>query len=147
VTPNLLWPPNHKLIPVQVTATATDICGAVSTKIKSITSNQSRNGKGSGHTSSDWKITGDLTANIRAERTGKDKGGRIYTITVEATDEAGNTTDTNLFVTVPHDQRGGGSPTNTPSGPPSTNPGNGGDNGHNGNGNGNGNGHGHGKNK
>ena len=144
VTPNVLWPPNHKLIPVQVTATATDVCGTVSTMIKSITSNQSPNGKGSGHTSRDWKITGDLTADIRAERTGKDKGGRIYTITVEATDEAGNIADTNLFVTVPHDQSGGGSSTNAPSGPP----GKGGNNGHNGNGNGNsGNGNGHGKNK
>ena len=147
VSTNLLWPPNHKLIPVQVTATATDICGAVTTKIKSITSNQSPNAKGSGHTSNDWKITGDLTAELRAERTGKDKGGRIYTITVEATDEAGNTAHTNLLVTVPHDQRGVGS-TNAPGGPPSTNPGNGngngngGNNGHNGNGNGNGNGHG-----
>jgi len=143
VTPNVLWPPNHKMIPVQVTAAATDMCGAVTTKIKSITSNQSPRGKGSGHTSSDWKITGDLTAQLRAERTGRDKGGRIYTITVEATDESGNIADTNLFVTVPHDQRDGGSSTNSPSGPGNGN-GNGNGNGH---GNGNSNGNGHGKNK
>ena len=149
VTPNVLWPPNHQMIPVQVSATAMDACGAVSTRIKSIKSNQSANAKGSGHTAKDWQITGDLTALLRAERTGKDKGGRIYTITVEATDEAGNTATTNLQVTVPHDQRGSGSSTNTPSGPPPQHPGNGGNNGNgNGNGNnGNGNGNGHGKNK
>jgi hypothetical protein len=146
ITPNVIWPPNHKMIPVQVTATATDICGSATTRIKSIQSNQSPNGKGSGHTSKDWQITGDLTALIRAERSGKDKGGRIYTITVEATDSAGNTTDTNLVVTVPHDQR---SSTNSPSGPGNGN-GNGNGNGHgngNGNGNGKGNGNGNGKNK
>jgi len=132
VTPNVLWPPNHKMIPVQLSVTAVDICGAVETKIKSIQSNQGMKAKGSGNFSPDWKITGDLTALLRAERTGQDKGGRVYTITVEATDDSGNTTDTNLFVTVPHDQSG---KTNAPSGPPP------------GNGNGNGHGNGHGKNK
>jgi hypothetical protein len=142
VTPNVLWPPNHKMIPVLLSVNATDICGSVAAKIKSIHSSQSANGKGSGHTSNDWKITGDLSALLRAERSGRDKNGRIYTITVEATDAAGNTTDTNLLVTVPHDQRAsggnGGSSTNAPGEPPSQDPGNG---------NGNGNGHGHGKNK
>lgn len=146
VTPNVLWPPNHKMIPVQLSVTATDICGSVQTRIISIHSNQDPKAKGSGHTSPDAKITGDLTALIRAERTGKDKGGRIYTITVEATDEAGNTTDTNLLVTVPHDQSNGGS-TSGGTGNGNGNGGNGKGNGNGGGNNGNGNGNGHGKNK
>jgi hypothetical protein len=130
VTPDVLWPPNHKWIPVEVSITATDQCSSVVTKIASITSNEAVNAKGSGHTAPDTQITGDLTASLRAERSGKDKGGRVYTITVEAIDIAGNTSETNLFVTVPHDRGHHGS--NVP-------PGN-----SNGNGN-NGNGHGKGK--
>ena len=137
VTPDVLWPPNHKFVPVTVSITATDSCSStVITKIASITSNESVNAKGSGHTSPDFEITGDLTASLRSERSGKDKGGRIYTITVEAIDEAGNTSETNLLVTVPHDQgqnNGGGN-------------GNGDGNG-TGNGNGKGKGKGHDKNK
>jgi hypothetical protein len=133
VTPTVLWPPNHKMIPIQVSATATDICGSVEVKIKSIGSNQSPNAKGSGKKSDDWRVTGDLSALLRSERTGKDKGGRIYTITVEAIDQSGNTADTTLVVTVPHDQGHGGSSTNDPG---DTLPGN--SNGH---------GNGHGKNK
>ncbi len=142
ITPDVLWPPNHKFIPVEVSITATDSCGSVTTSITSITSNESPNAKGSGHTSPDARITGDLTGSVRAERSGKDKGGRVYTVTVEAVDEAGNTTDTNLFVLVPHDQGNNGSNTNDP---PSTPPGKGKGKGKgNGNGNGNGNGDGNG---
>jgi hypothetical protein len=38
---------------------------------------------------------------LRAERSGGGSG-RIYTVTVEATDEAGNTTTATTEVTVPH---------------------------------------------
>lgn len=141
VTPDILWPPDHKFVPVQVSISATDTCSTnVITKIASITSSEDVNAKGSGHTSPDFEISGDLTALLRAERSGKDKEGRIYTITVEAIDEAGNISETNLLVTVPHDEghNKGGSPGN----------GNGKSNGNgDGNGNGNGNGNGHGKNK
>jgi hypothetical protein len=46
-------------------------------------------GLGDGGTTPDWTITGDLTLNLRAERS--DKGiGRTYTITVEGGDSSGN---------------------------------------------------------
>lgn len=144
VSTNVLWPPNHKLIPVEVSITATDSCGEVTTEITSITSSESPNAKGSGHTSPDFQITGPFSALLRSERSGKDKEGRVYTITVTATDQAGNTSETNLLVTVPHDQgKNSGSNSN----------GNGNGNGNrnngkgNGDGNGNGNGHGKGHNK
>jgi hypothetical protein len=56
-------------------------------------------------TSPDWEITGPLSLNLRAERleTGP---GRIYTITVQCTDAAGNNSTKNAKVTVPHDQKG-----------------------------------------
>ena len=103
--PKVLWPPNHKMIPVTVKAKVTDACGPTTWEILSVTSNQAVDAKGSGNTSPDWKITGDHTVSLRAERTGKDKGGRIYTITLQATDEAGNTSETSTVrVTVPHNQ-------------------------------------------
>jgi CHRD domain-containing protein len=144
VSPRVLWPPNHKLVPVQVSVTATDLCGQVTSRIKSITSNQGALAKGSGHTARDWKITGDLTALLRAERSGKDKNGRTYTLTIESTDDAGNSATTTVTVFVPHDQgkhKGDDHPT-PPGHSGSNDNGNGG-----GNGNGNGNGHGKGKNK
>ncbi len=98
-----LWPPNHKMVPVRVTADVTDACGATTWKIISVKSNQAVNGKGDGNTSPDWIIVDDQNVLLRAERTGKEKGGRIYTITIRATDEAGNQSALkSVTVTVPH---------------------------------------------
>ena len=105
-TPSTLWPPNHQFVPVTVTVVATDACGgAVTSHIKSITSNEPVLGHGDGHTSPDWLITGDLTAKLRAERAGPGKG-RTYTITIESTDSATNSATATVAVLVPHDQRG-----------------------------------------
>ena len=56
-----------------------------------------------GATASDWDITGDLTVDLRAERSGKGDG-RVYTITVECTDDSGNSSQSIVEVKVPHDQ-------------------------------------------
>ena len=103
--PKVLWPPNHKMVPVTVKAKVTDACGPTTWEILSVTSNQAVDAKGSGNTSPDWRITGDHTVSLRAERSGKDKGGRVYTIRIQATDEAGNKSEiSTVRVTVPHDQ-------------------------------------------
>jgi hypothetical protein len=114
VNPSVLWPPNHQMVPASVEVKATDACGDVSSKIVSVTSNEPVNGHGDGNTSPDWKITGDLTLELRAERSGPGKG-RVYTIKVEVSDEAGNSVTRNVTVLVPHDsgkrQEGSHSPT------------------------------------
>ena len=103
-TPNCIWPPNHKMVAVQVEARVTDVCGPTRWKIIAIMSNQAVDAKGSGNTAPDWEITGPHTANLRAERSGKD-GTRIYTITVQAVDESGNKSERKTVeVTVPHDR-------------------------------------------
>src|ERR1051326_1968650 len=66
-SPEVLWPPNHKMVHVALHVLATDNCGLASVKIVSVTSNESENAHGSGHTHPDWQTTGDLTLNLRAE--------------------------------------------------------------------------------
>ncbi|MBA3854732.1 MAG: hypothetical protein C0503_09960 [Gemmatimonas sp.] len=100
-----LWPPDHKLVSVTVSASATDVAGAVSYRIVSVTSNEPDNGLGDGDAANDIKITGAMTVDLRAERSGKGNG-RIYTITVEAKDAAGNTSTKTVTVGVPKSQGG-----------------------------------------
>jgi predicted extracellular nuclease len=89
VAPAVLWPPNHKLVPVTVGATATDAVSAASCALVSIDSNEPENGLGDGDTTGDIVRTGALSANLRAERSGQG-AGRVYTLTVACTDAAGN---------------------------------------------------------
>jgi hypothetical protein len=100
-----LWPPNHKMVPITLTASASDAVGVSSLKIISTTSNEPDNGLGDGDTAGDIEITGALTLNLRAERSGTGNG-RVYTITVEAKDAAGNATTKTVTVSVPKSQGG-----------------------------------------
>ena len=102
-TPNVLWPPNHKLVQVSVSVAATDICSSVSCRIKTVTANEPIEKPGKGHKSPAWTLTGPLTVQLRAERLGHGSG-RTYTITVECTDSFGNAATSNVTVRVPHDQ-------------------------------------------
>jgi hypothetical protein len=100
-SPNRLFPPNHKLVPVTISVTTQGT--GVSCKITSVTSNQPINRTGDGNTSPDWIITGDLTVLLRAERAGNIKTDRVYTITVQCKDTFANTATASVRVTVPHD--------------------------------------------
>jgi hypothetical protein len=91
---------NHKMVPITLSAAVTDNVGVVSTKIVSVTSNEADNGLGDGDTAIDFVITGDLSLSLRAERSGKGDG-RVYTITVEAVDAAGNASELTTTVSVP----------------------------------------------
>jgi len=88
-TPTKLSPLNHKMVPVKLTVAAADNCHLASTRIVEVKSNEAINGHGDGNTSPDWVITGDLTLQLRAERSGAGTG-RSYTISVEAADVDGN---------------------------------------------------------
>jgi hypothetical protein len=98
-TPNILWPPDHKMYPVQVTVIATDDNDPNPTsQIISVSSNQPINGTGDGDTSPDWLITGALTLQLRAERSGN--VDRIYTITVQTSDSGGHSVQATVKVKV-----------------------------------------------
>jgi hypothetical protein len=105
-TPNRLWPPNHRMVPVRIDVRASDAGGPVTCRITGVTSDQPVNGLGDCKTSPDWIITGDLSVKIRAERLGKIKRGRTYTVFIECSDLSGNTCAGAVTVFVPHDQGG-----------------------------------------
>jgi HYR domain-containing protein len=103
-SPDVLWPPNHKMIPVLVTATATDNCGSSPTcQITSVTSNEPVNGPGDGNFVPDWIVTGPQTVSLRAERSGPG-GGRLYSVTDTCTDGSSNSSTAIVVVEVPHNQ-------------------------------------------
>jgi len=92
-SPNVFSPPNHKMVPVTISAAATDICDPnPNIKIISVISNEPGPDQ--------YQITGDLTLNVQSERNGTGNG-RVYTIVVQATDDSGNATTKSVTVTVP----------------------------------------------
>jgi microsomal dipeptidase-like Zn-dependent dipeptidase len=114
VAPDLLWPPNHKLVEVVPTVTASDSCDAApEVTLVDIVMNESDETLtydpafdatvGDGHTINDIEVDGDGRIFLRAERSGAG-GGRVYTITYQATDASGNANTATATVTVPHDQ-------------------------------------------
>ncbi|HEX6099062.1 MAG TPA: HYR domain-containing protein [Thermoanaerobaculia bacterium] len=103
--PSLLWPPNHRMVPVALTVQATDAVDPTpSIHIVSVSSNQPVNGTGDGDTGPDWVITSPLTVELRAERSGNSE--RIYTITVAATDLYGNVSTADVTVRVAQSKKG-----------------------------------------
>ena len=92
-SPNTFSPPNHKMVAVTISAPTKDICDPnPKAKIISVSSNEPGTGQ--------YEITGDLTLNVLSERNGNGNG-RVYTIVVQASDAAGNTSTKSVTVTVP----------------------------------------------
>jgi len=93
-SPNVISPPNHRLVPVTVSVAATDGCDPTPpvSKIISISCNEPL-------APGDAQITGDLTATLVATRapTGE---GRVYKITVQCKDASGNASIGCVNVTV-----------------------------------------------
>ncbi len=103
-TPNVLWPPDHKMIDVSVVVVAIDaVDPAPVSRIISVSSNQPVNGTGDGDTAPDWQITGPLTVKLRSERS--KNVDRVYTIKVESVDAAGNASTATTTVTVSQGRR------------------------------------------
>lgn len=90
-SPSALQPPNGKIVHVTLTVAATDaVDPAPHSRIVGVSCNQPAAG--------DWAITGDLTVDLRARRTGG--AARIYTITVECTDASGNSATGSIDIAV-----------------------------------------------
>jgi M6 family metalloprotease-like protein len=105
VSPDTLWPPNHKMVDITATVTVTDICDANPAVIlASVTSDEPDDaiGNGDGHTVDDIQIGTTLEFKLRAERAGEGDG-RVYTITYTAIDASGNSASASATVIVPYD--------------------------------------------
>ncbi|HWO20938.1 MAG TPA: hypothetical protein VNO30_19360 [Kofleriaceae bacterium] len=106
--PAALWPPNHKLVSVQVAGVVDpDPNDEVTIAITSIFQDEPVNIIGDGDTEVDADGLGSGTARVRAERTGSKRvpgDGRVYHIGFVATDTAGATCSGTVTVCVPHDQ-------------------------------------------
>ena len=112
--PDSIWPPNHKMRDFYVLAHDDD--GGTVTLVTTAESSQPANDVGDGNTDIDTMDntpggvgTGEGEARtdgqMRAERSGKDKAGRTYTVNSHAVWSDGDTCDKTFTATVPHDQR------------------------------------------
>jgi hypothetical protein len=97
-TPDVLWPPNRKMVPVSLAVSATGSPTPVC-QISSVSSNEPIVVPGE----TDWAVTGPLALDLRAERLGSGDG-RVYVITVTCTNTLNPSASQTVAVSVPHDQ-------------------------------------------
>jgi hypothetical protein len=101
-SPNVLWTPNNKLVPVNLSVTVTDaLSGPAGFTVVSVTSNEPDSGQGD--IQGFVPGTASTSGRLRAQRLGSGTG-RVYTLTYSGLDKAGNTAPCTTTVTVPHDQ-------------------------------------------
>ena len=112
-TPDVLWPPNHRLETVEVEIRVADACDPpehMEVELLDVESSEPDNGIGDGNTTNDIQSaetgTDDRSFAVRAERAGPGPG-RTYTATYRVTDGSGNATQVLAEIEVPHDQGGG----------------------------------------
>jgi hypothetical protein len=109
-SPNILWPPNHKmrLITITVPDSSSDVPANPNVvTITGVTQDEPLDSTGDGHTPiADASIAGPGKVYVRAERKGNaPRDGRVYRISFTATDING-TCSGSVTVGVPHDQGG-----------------------------------------
>jgi hypothetical protein len=101
--PDRLWPPNHKMVSVEIVGVTDPDNEQVTITVTGVTQDEPVNDTGDGDTSPDAVIQGD-TVLLRAERAG-DGNGRVYQVMFTADDGSGCTCDGTVTVYVPHDRK------------------------------------------
>jgi len=99
LSPDNLWPPNHKLVQITATLETSDGCDAnPAVTLESITSNEPDNGLGDGDEPNDIQAVGGgpipfgtyvRSFLLRAERSGM-RAGRVYTVNYMVRNASGN---------------------------------------------------------
>jgi YVTN family beta-propeller protein len=107
-SPNLLWPPNHKLVPIQISGVPDPGGPAATVTVTSIFQDEPVHSPGSGNTGPDGTGVGTSTPSVRAERDGGGDG-RVYHIFFTASANGGSCMGA-VTVGVPHDQGPHGGP-------------------------------------
>jgi len=115
-SPSVLWPPNHRQVPVRLTWQVSDMCDpVVSIRQVGVVSSEPDDepGEDDGRTRGDVDSADsgapDAEIFLRAERSAGGPG-RTYEITYAATDASGNGTSALALVSVPHDMGQGPEP-------------------------------------
>src|SRR5262249_59407087 len=101
-SPNILWPPNNKLAPINVSVNVSDeLSGPAGFNLVSVTSNE----PDSGLRDIQGFVVGtpSTSGQLRAQRLGSGSG-RTYTFVYSGADRAGNATSCTTTVAVPPDQ-------------------------------------------
>lgn len=99
----MLWPPNHDLVNVGLSVTATDNDGMIPTIAVAVFSDEDDHLPAGGGMSPDAKDIAPTTLRLRAEREGGGDG-RVYIIRIIATDASNNQSVTYVTVVVPANQ-------------------------------------------
>ncbi len=103
-SPDALWPPNQRFVPITVVGVTDPDGDAVTITIDAIFQDEPV-----GRSTPDGTGIGTSTANVRAERDGNPAvpgDGRVYRIIFRADDAQGGSCSTTVTVCVPHDQQG-----------------------------------------
>lgn len=97
-----IWPPNHKMVSVGAAMNTSDVDGdAVTVSISSVFQDEPTNGLGDGDTSPDANLA---LGQVRAERSGTGDG-RVYVVTMTASDGNGGSCSGTVQVIVPHSMK------------------------------------------
>ena len=107
-SPNLLWPPNHEFVSIQISGVVNPTPGAVTITVTSIFQDEPVQSSDSGNTSPDATGVGTGSPSGRAERDGGNDG-RVYHIAFTATGAGGSCTGS-VTVGVPKSEGDNGGP-------------------------------------
>jgi len=102
-----LWPPNHKMVDVGLGFEVSDICDPYPVVTLEVTSDEptaTAHGAGGSKHAPDADITDEGGVLVRAERSSQGDG-RVYVITVTATDASGLSASSSAFVMVNHNKK------------------------------------------
>jgi hypothetical protein len=102
-TPMFLWPPNGKMVPVTVSGTITDTGCTIASAAYAVTDEYGQV-QPSGPVTLGTGGAYSFTVWLQASRLGSDLDGRLYTVTVRASNNAGQTASQAGTVIVLHDQ-------------------------------------------
>jgi streptogramin lyase len=106
---DIIWPPNHRFVPIQVLGVSDPDGDPVSITVTSIFQDEPVDTYGDGRFTPDGMGVDTSTAEVRAERSGTKKvpgNGRVYHISFTADDGQGGACSGEVLVGVPHDQGG-----------------------------------------
>jgi type 1 fimbria pilin len=104
VAPTSLWPPNGKMAPVTISGTITDT-GCSVTNAAYVVTDEYGEVQPMGAVTLGGGGVYSFTILLQASRHGTDLYGRLYTITVSASNDPGKTGSSTATVIVPHNRR------------------------------------------